>query len=1010
MLAQGVVPFDPGLVTQSVNYHGHKLLQQIVSENAGQIRTIKLQDIDYKVYQSRQVELRNLGGSRVKEIIEFISSKSDQLLIAHPELTSVKKVEETNYEDRYRHLIPFEFFLKADKNIRVDELLTLIEKGDILYTEVVNNFENTAYILLKPIAYDKGKHRFLSDLRPSDFKIILRNEDTVVPKADEDKIGRWMVGTRLRVEVLSIHLTGTVPTIYVGTKGVTLSAESREKFKLGKVLMKDLPQILSVSFDPSLKYVSDCIEKMDTYKNPQCIRQMADDMGINLRWYPTLSSTVRTELPDNERSEALRKAQMCKWAHKSVADGVAHFKQNQHEEAFQCLNKALQIDPENVEAFVAKGALLANLGRYEKAIEDFEKSLKLNPNHSNARKYMCETLVELGKQKEAKDLLKEAEKCYSRCLELNENHEVAREALTSVSEKLGPDTSLMKLIKQENLKQNEEYLASLMKLEEEMAKKNLEEVKEEVVEEKPIPIINQSRKGSKDGKLIEDNPIPIITSKYKYEEEDFLNDDSTQMSSHSHPLSPLAQKLANEESLWSHPPPCATASFMGPLGPSHASQEGSLPMSAFTPSISEVALAYSEDSNYKARVEQFLKELDSSFSSVMRSNNSEKESQQHKSRTQEKKYPKRVDIAVPEFNDLEEKLKAYYKKMEAMNSSPPESTPKENKEKEKTKANPLASKLRLSTHPAFLENDSESDEEEEKQKKAGKKKKLPKIKSISNSESSPKTIAEKVRKAAEACEKLIKISSPSSPSSLSSRSRSRSKSKGRSRRSRSHSKGRSRRSRSKSHSRGRSRRSRSHSRGRPSSRSRLRERRGRRSRSRSYRSRSRSRSAGRYNKYRKYSRSRSRDRHSRYRRSRSRSPIRSHKPKTYKIPVDSPFSYYGNKPLYKDKSSQDSKNGTLSSIPLPKDNPKPTPVKFEIKRTDKTAYLVDEAKKKIQQHIMSNDKVRNNPTVKNYIDPSRRFGKWASEAKEATKDSPKNINIFKEDGDKDKPFLKPNAE
>lgn len=110
----------------------------------------------------------------------------------------------------------------------------------------------------------------------------------------------------------------------------------------------------------------------------------------------------------------------------------------------------------------------------------------------------------------------------------------------------------------------------------------MEEVKEEVVEEKPIPIINQSRKGSKDGKLIEDNPIPIITSKYKYEEEDFLNDDSTQMSSHSHPLSPLAQKLANEESLWSHPPPCATASFMGPLGPSHASQEGSLPMSAFS--------------------------------------------------------------------------------------------------------------------------------------------------------------------------------------------------------------------------------------------------------------------------------------------------------------------------------------------------------------------------------------------------------------------------------------------
>lgn len=80
---------------------------------------------------------------------------------------------------------------------------------------------------------------------------------------------------------------------------------------------------------------------------------------VSFSFYNILCSFIvfRTELPDNERSEALRKAQMCKWAHKSVADGVAHFKQNQHEEAFQCLNKALQIDPENVEAFVAKGAL-----------------------------------------------------------------------------------------------------------------------------------------------------------------------------------------------------------------------------------------------------------------------------------------------------------------------------------------------------------------------------------------------------------------------------------------------------------------------------------------------------------------------------------------------------------------------------------------------------------------------------------------------------------------------------
>jgi tetratricopeptide (TPR) repeat protein len=40
----------------------------------------------------------------------------------------------------------------------------------------------------------------------------------------------------------------------------------------------------------------------------------------------------------------------------------------------------------------------ANSGSFQKAIEDFETALKLNPNHQNARKYMGETLVALGRR------------------------------------------------------------------------------------------------------------------------------------------------------------------------------------------------------------------------------------------------------------------------------------------------------------------------------------------------------------------------------------------------------------------------------------------------------------------------------------------------------------------------------------------------------------------------------------------------------------------------------------
>lgn len=41
----------------------------------------------------------------------------------------------------------------------------------------------------------------------------------------------------------------------------------------------------------------------------------------------------------------------------SVADGVDHFKHGRLTEAMQMFNKALQIDADNVDALVARGAL-----------------------------------------------------------------------------------------------------------------------------------------------------------------------------------------------------------------------------------------------------------------------------------------------------------------------------------------------------------------------------------------------------------------------------------------------------------------------------------------------------------------------------------------------------------------------------------------------------------------------------------------------------------------------------
>lgn len=124
--------------------------------------------------------------------------------------------------------------------------------------------------------------------------------------------------------------------------------------------------------------------------------------------------------------------------YRSVAEGIEHFKEGRHSEAFQCLNKALNIDPRNVEGLVARGALYANSGSFKKAVEDFETALILNPSHANARKYMGETLVALGRSYEEDNKLEDARKAYQDCLIIIPHHEEAQNSLEFLKNKTKP--------------------------------------------------------------------------------------------------------------------------------------------------------------------------------------------------------------------------------------------------------------------------------------------------------------------------------------------------------------------------------------------------------------------------------------------------------------------------------------------------------------------------------------------------------------------------------------------
>ncbi|KFP42403.1 Tetratricopeptide repeat protein 14, partial [Chlamydotis macqueenii] len=169
------------------------------------------------------------------------------------------------------------------------------------------------------------------------------------------------------------------------------------------------------------------------FANPSLVEYLAEKLGLSETNPPSLLRSLQIKnFNEEDFAPALRKKQSASWALKCVKAGVDHFKVGRHVEAMNEYNKALEIDPQNVEALVARGALYATKGSLNKAIGDFEIALENCPTHRNARKYLCQTLVERGGQLEEEDKLVNAENYYKKALSLDETFQEAQEALTKV--------------------------------------------------------------------------------------------------------------------------------------------------------------------------------------------------------------------------------------------------------------------------------------------------------------------------------------------------------------------------------------------------------------------------------------------------------------------------------------------------------------------------------------------------------------------------------------------------
>jgi len=68
-----------------------------------------------------------------------------------------------------------------------------------------------------------------------------------------------------------------------------------------------------------------------------------------------------------------------------------------YQEALECFEKAIEINPKEEIAWYNKGVALTNLGKHQEALECFEKAIEINPNYEKAWYNKGVALTNLGK-------------------------------------------------------------------------------------------------------------------------------------------------------------------------------------------------------------------------------------------------------------------------------------------------------------------------------------------------------------------------------------------------------------------------------------------------------------------------------------------------------------------------------------------------------------------------------------------------------------------------------------
>nr|XP_056705651.1 tetratricopeptide repeat protein 14 [Euleptes europaea] len=480
------------------------------------------------------------------EIQHFIAKKAD-LLFSHSWKTNVPTTTEANEEneDYYATMPPLEQFMDIPCAERRELFFRDIERGDIVIGRISSIREFGFFMVL--FCLRSGVIREVADL---EITALCPLRDVPSHSSHGDPLSYYQTGDLIQAAIKDIDRYHEKLTVSLHSSALSPSLAST---KLGVISSEDLPLHYrrSVEISSGLETFEKVLHHSLGFTNPAVVEFLVGKLGLSESSPPSLMRRLESKnFNEEDFAPALRKKQSASWALKCVMIGVDYFKEGRHVDAMNEYNKALEIDAQNVEALVARGALYATKGSLNKAIDDFEIALENCPTHRNARKYLCQTLVERGGQLEEEDKLLNAESYYKKALSIDETFQEAEDALLKLRKQM-----------QKSLEMREKQAAKEERQKEKKIETSVEKLRKLLKEEKRLKKKRKrstSSSSSCDTSSDESTSSSSSSDHKKHKKRDRNRSESSRSSKHT-PRSSLNQ--SRNDDCYS-PPANTSASFL----------------------------------------------------------------------------------------------------------------------------------------------------------------------------------------------------------------------------------------------------------------------------------------------------------------------------------------------------------------------------------------------------------------------------------------------------------------